>query len=97
MKVGERFKIEDGRLVHLEAFDPNDGLRQAEYMRHAKEAKGGQLLSFISEEFGDPQYSYPPWLEQVWSNKWKVRMDDPAFEDVIQIELSSGAYEKFKL
>ena len=97
MKIGESFKVEDGRLIHKEAFDPNKALADATYMRHKREATGGKLFSFMGTEICEPQYAYPPWLEQVWSNRWKVRMDDPAFDDVVQIELNSGEYEKFRI
>ena len=97
MKVGEKIEFINGNLVHHEAWDPNDGLKQAERMRHAKEHKGGKLLNFVGESFGEPQYSYPAWLEQLWSQNWGVRMDDPAFEDVVQMELNSGQYEKFRI
>jgi hypothetical protein len=97
MKIGESFKVEDGKLVHFEAFDPNKALADATYMRHKREATGGKLLNFVNGEVCEPQYAYPPWLEQQWSLKWGVRQDDPAFEDVVQIELSSGSYEKFRI
>ena len=97
MKIGERFKVEDGKLIHFEAFDPNKALADATYMRHKREATGGKLLSFVNDEICEPQYAYPPWLEQMWSNKWGVKQSDPAFEDVIQIELSSGSWEKFRI
>ena len=96
MKVGESFKIEDGRLVHIEKHDPNPYLGQATYLRHKKEATG-KIFNFVNDEICEPQYAYPPFLEQVWSNKWKVRMDDEAFDDVIQIELNSGQYERFRI
>ena len=96
MKVGESFKIEDGRLVHIEKHDPNPYLGQATYLRHKKEATG-KLFNFVNDEICEPQYAYPPFLEQVWSQRWGVRQDDPAFDDVIQIELNSGAYERFRI
>ena len=96
MKVGESFKIEDGRLVHIEKHDPNPYLGQATYLRHKKEATG-KLFNFVNDEICEPQYAYPPFLEQVWSQRWGVRQDDPAFDDVIQIELSSGDYERFRI
>ena len=96
MKIGESFKVEDGKLIHFEAFDPNQGLADAQYMRHKREATG-KLFSFMGEEISEPQYAYPPWLEQQWSLRWGVRMDDPAFDDVIQIELNSGDYERFRI
>ena len=97
MKLGENIFFQDGKLVHQEAWDPNEGLRTAERMRAVKEHTGGKLLNFTSEEFGEPQYVYPPWLEQLWSQNWGVRIDDPAFEDVVQMELQSGQYEKFRV
>jgi hypothetical protein len=98
MKIGEDIQFDEhGRLVHIKAYDPNVGLEVAEKMRHAKDAKGGKLLNFVGKEFGEPQYSYPMWLEEVWSQRWGVRLDDPAFEEVIQIELNSGEYEKFRI
>ena len=66
-------------------------------MRHKREATGGKLLNFVNDEICEPQYAYPPWGEQMWSNKWGVRQDDPAFDDVVQIELNSGEYEKFRI
>ena len=96
MKIGESFKIEDGRLVHIEKHDPNPYLGQATYLRHKKEATG-KIFNFVNDEICEPQYAYPPFLEQVWSQRWGVRMDDPAFDDVIQIELSSGDYERFRI
>ena len=96
MKIGESFKIEDGRLVHIEKHDPNPFLGQATYLRHKKEATG-KIFNFVNDEICEPQYAYPPFLEQVWSQRWGVRMDDPAFDDVIQIELSSGDYERFRI
>ena len=97
MKIGESLQIVNGNLVHNEAWDPNVGLKQAERDRHAIQAKGGKLLNFVGEDIGEPQYSYPAWLEQLWSQQWGVRMDDPAFDDVIQMELNSGQYEKFRV
>ena len=98
MKIGEDIQFDDqGRLVHIQKWDPNVGLQVADHMRKVKEFKGGKLLDFTSKEFGEPQYSYPMWLEEVWSQRWGVRLDDPAFEDVVQIELNSGEYEKFRI
>ena len=97
MKIGESFKVEDGKLVHFESFDPNQGLADATYLRHKKEANGGKLFSFMGAEICEPQYAYPPWVEQTWALKWGVRQDDPAFEDVVQIELSSGSWERFRI
>jgi len=97
MKLGERFKVEDGKLIHFEAWDADKALSDATYMRHKREATGGKLLNFVNAEIMEPQYAYPPWLEQMWSNKWGVRQDDPAFDDVVQIELNSGEYEKFRI
>jgi hypothetical protein len=97
MKLGEKLVIEDGKMHHVEAWDPNEGLRTAEMMRDVKDTCGGRLLNFTSKEFGEPQYVYPPWLEQLWSQNWGVRLDDPAFEDVVQMELASGKYESFRV
>ena len=96
MKIGESFKVEDGKLIHFERHDPNPALAQANYLRHKKEATG-KIIDFVGAEICEPQYAYPPFIEQMWSNKWGVRQDDPAFEDVIQIELNSGEYEKFRI
>ena len=97
MKIGENIQIVNGNLVHNEVWDPNVGLKQAERDRHAIQASGGKLLNFVSDEVMEPQYSYPAWLEQEWSYRWGVRMDDPAFDDVIQLELNSGSYERFRI
>jgi hypothetical protein len=61
-----------------------------------REHKGGKLLDFVSDEC-EPQYCYPPWLEQMWAQKWGIRLDDPALEEVVQIELNSGQFEKFRI
>ena len=96
MKVSEEIKFQDGKLLHIEKFSDSAAFSAAEQARAAKELKGGKLLDFVSGE-SEPQYSYPMWLEQMWSNRWKVRMDDPAFDDVVQMELNSGQYEKFRI
>ena len=49
--------------------------KEAEYLRHMKEAKGGKLLDFAHGEVVEPKYCYPPWLEQQWSQKWGVRQE----------------------
>lgn len=97
MKIGEGLKFEDGKILHQEAWDPNVGLDDAQKAREAKEMSGGKLLDFVGGHIGEPQYSYPMWLEQLWSQQWKVSMDDPAFEDIVQMELASGQYERFRL
>ena len=96
MKVSEEVKIQDGKLLHIEKFSDSAAFSAAEQARAVKQHKGGKLLDFVSKE-STPQYSYPMWLEQMWSNRWKVRMDDPAFEDIVQLELNSGLYEKFRI
>ena len=96
MKVSEEVKIQDGKLLHIEKFSDNAAFSAAEQARAVKEHTGGKLLDFVSGE-STPQYSYPMWLEQKWSQVWGVRMDDPAFEDVVQMELNSGEYEHFRI
>lgn len=96
-KLGEDIKIEDGKLHHVEYFSKDAALNAADHMRKVKEHTGGKLLNFVGESFGEPQYSYPPWLEQLWSQQWGVRMDDPAFEEIVQLELNSGQYERFRI
>ena len=96
MKISGELKIQDGKLLHIEKFSDNAAYSAAEQARAIKKHKGGKLLDFVSEE-STPQYSYPPWLEQLWSQNWGVRMDDPAFEDVVQLELQSGNYERFRI
>ena len=96
MKIGESFEVQDGRLLHIEKHDPNPYLDQATYLRHKREATG-KIFNFMGEKIAEPQYAYPPFLEQVWSNKWGVRQDDEAFDSIVQIELNSGDYEKFRI
>ena len=96
MKVSEEIKFQDGKLLHIEKFSDSAAFSAAEQARAVKEHTGGKLLDFVSGE-STPQYSYPMWLEQKWSQVWGVRMDDPAFEDVVQMELNSGEYEHFRI
>ena len=96
MKVSGELKIQDGKLLHIEKFSDNAAYSAAEQARAIKKHKGGKLLDFVSGE-STPQYSYPLWLEQQWAQQWGLRMDDPALEDVIQLELNSGQYEKFRI
>jgi len=96
VKVSGELKIQDGKLLHIEKFSDNAAYSAAEQARAIKRHKGGKLLDFVSGE-STPQYSYPPWLEQMWAQRWGLRMDDPALEDVIQIELNSGEYEHFRI
>ena len=97
MKVSGELKFqEDGSILHVEKFSDSAAYSAAEQARAIKAHKGGKLLDFVSEE-STPQYSYPLWLEQKWAQSWGLRMDDPALEDVIQIELQSGNYEKFRI
>ena len=96
MKVSEEIKFQDGKLLHIEKFSDSAAFSAAEQARAVKEHTGGKLLDFVSGE-STPQYSYPMWLEQQWSQVWGVRQDDPAFEDVVQMELSSGKYEHFRI
>ena len=97
MKLGSYFKEEDGRIYHVEQWDAARALKEAEYLRHMKEAKGGKLLDFAHGEVVEPKYCYPPWLEQIWSQRWGVKQDDEAFESIVQLELQSGEYERFRL
>jgi hypothetical protein len=97
MKISGELKFQDdGTILHVEKFSDSAAFSAAEQARAIKKHKGGKLLDFVSEE-STPQYSYPLWLEQMWSNRWKVRMDDPAFDDIVQLELNSGQYEKFRI
>ena len=97
MKVAGKLEIQgDGSLLHVEKFSNEAAYNAADEARAIKEHKGGKLLDFVSEE-STPQYSYPLWLEQQWAQQWGIRLDDPALEDVIQIELQSGRYEKFRI
>lgn len=97
MKISEEFHFkDDGTLLHVEKFSHSAAFSAAEQARAVKEHTGGKLLDFVSKE-STPQYSYPLWLEQKWSQAWGVRMDDPAFDDVVQMELNSGKYEHFRI
>ena len=97
MKIAGTLEIQDdGSLLHIEKFSDSHAFSEAEHARAAREHKGGKLLDFVSYEC-EPQYCYPPWLEQMWAQKWGVRLDDPAIEDVVQIELNSGEYERFRI
>ena len=96
MKVSEEIKFQDGKLLHIEKFSDDAAYSAAEQARAIKKHKGGKLLDFVSGE-STPQYSYPLWLEQKWAQQWGLRMDDPALDDVIQIELNSGKYEQFRI
>lgn len=97
MKVSGELKFQDdGTILHVEKFSDSAAYSAAEQARAIKAHKGGKLLDFVSEE-STPQYSYPLWLEQKWAQDWGLRMDDPALEDVIQIELNSGQYEYLRI
>lgn len=97
MKLSEEFHFkDDGTLLHVEKFSHSAAFSAAEQARAIKQHTGGKLLDFVSGE-STPQYSYPLWLEQKWSQTWGVRLDDPAFEDVVQLELNSGRWEKFRI
>jgi len=97
MKVAGKLEIQsDGSLLHVEKFSDSAAYSAAEQARAIVEHKGGKLLDFVSEE-STPQYSYPLWMEQKWASEWGLRMDDPALEEVIQIELNSGLYEHFRI
>ena len=97
MKVSGELKFQDdGSILHVEKFSDSAAYSAAEQARAIVDHKGGKLLDFVSEE-STPQYSYPLWLEQKWAQQWGLRMDDPALDDVIQIELQSGNYEKFRI
>ena len=69
MKVSEEIKIQDGKLLHIEKFSDSAAFSAAEQARAIKKHKGGKLLDFVGEE-STPQYSYPLWLEQKWSQVW---------------------------
>ena len=97
MKLAGDIKFnDDGSILHVEKFSDSAAFSETDHARAAREHKGGKLLDFVSNE-SEPQYCYPPWLEQLWSNKWKVRQDDPAFENVIQLEFQSGEWERFRV
>ena len=97
MKISGELKFQDdGSILHIEKFSDSAAYSAAEQARAIKKHKGGKLLDFVSEE-STPQYSYPLWLEQKWAQDWGLRMDDPALEDVIQIELNSGQYEHLRI
>ena len=96
MKISGELKFQDGKLLHIEKFSDNAAYSAAEQARAIKKHKGGKLLDLVSGE-STPQYSYPLWLEQMWAQRWGLRLDDPALEDVIQIELNSGEYEHFRI
>jgi len=98
MKISGKLEIQgDGSLLHIEKFSDGHAVNEAEYLRATKNHKGGKLLDFVSEEIGEPQYAYPPWLEQVWAQKWGITLQDPALDHVVQVELNSGEYEKFRI
>ena len=98
MKISGTLEIQDdGSLLHIEKFSDGHALNQAEYLRATKAHKGGKLLDFVSDEIGEPQYAYPPWLEQMWAQKWGISLQDPALDHVIQVELNSGDYERFRI
>jgi hypothetical protein len=97
MKVSGELKFQDdGSILHVEKFSNEAAYSAAEEARAIKKHKGGKLLDFVSEE-STPTYSYPLWLEQKWAQQWGLRLDDPALDDVIQIELQSGNYEHFRI
>ena len=77
MKIGESFKIEDGKLVHIEKHDPNPYLGQATYLRHKREATG-KLFNFVNDEICEPQYAYPRfWSKSGVTSGAFARMTQP--------------------
>ena len=97
MKLGEKFIFEGGKVQHIEKWDAGQAVRDAEKMRGVKDFTGGKLLNFVGGEVCEPQYSYPIWVEQMWATKWGVKQSDPAFESIIQLELNSGEWERFRI
>ena len=50
MKVSEEYKIQDGKLLHIEKFSDDAAFSAAEQARAIKQHKGGKLLDFVSGE-----------------------------------------------
>lgn len=88
MKLAEQTKVEDDRLLVKRTFDTNSHLQAARRMRDANGGIYGEdrLVARI-----------PTWLMAEWAKEAGIRMDDPAFRDVVDRKLMGGEFSKFRV